>query len=143
MKKIMISIAAVCCIFTAAAKVPSGWTTNYDAALKQAKAEKKKVLILFTGSDWCSWCKQLRKNVLDKGVFEKYAKENLVLVYFDFPNNRKIANSQMGIQQSMAKKFGIKGFPTTVVIDAQGRKLLAIEGYLPLNDYLKKLESVK
>ena len=28
------------------------WLTNYEQALKQAKAENKRVLMDFTGSDW-------------------------------------------------------------------------------------------
>ena len=32
-----------------------GWTTDYPAALTQARSEGKQVFILFTGSDWCIW----------------------------------------------------------------------------------------
>ena len=32
------------------------WTTNYHAAVAQAKREHKKILLNFTGSDWCVWC---------------------------------------------------------------------------------------
>jgi len=40
-----------------------GWLTDLDAAKKQAAAEKKDILIDFTGSDWCGWCIKLDKEV--------------------------------------------------------------------------------
>jgi len=35
------------------------WTQDAKAALAEAVKEKKDVLIDFTGSDWCGWCKKL------------------------------------------------------------------------------------
>ena len=144
MKKFIATGMMLCCMTALFAQaVPAGWTTDYYAALKQAKAEKKNVLILFTGSDWCSWCKLLKKNTLDKSSFKRYAKENLVTVYFDFPYDRKISQRQMGIQQSLAKTFGVEGFPTTVVVAPDGRKLLQFSGYRDADNYIKELESIK
>ena len=51
--------------------------------LAQNPAEKKMVLMDFTGSDWCPPCKALEKNVLSSPAFEAFAKENLVLVQVD------------------------------------------------------------
>ena len=93
MKKVILAIfAAFCCAVSsyAADSCPKGWTLDIDAALKQAKAENKKVLLLFTGSDWCGWCIKLKREVLEKNEFKKFAKKNLVLVYFDFPSKKKI-----------------------------------------------------
>ena len=67
------------------AAAPEGWTTDFDKALAEAKAAKKHVFVLFTGSDWCGWCVKLRKNVLDNKKFKKFAKENLVLLYDTVP----------------------------------------------------------
>ena len=41
----------------------SGWDDNYDKALAEAKADKKLVLLDFTGSDWCGYCMQLDSEV--------------------------------------------------------------------------------
>ena len=42
-----------------------GWKVSFVNARKQALAEKKLVLVDFTGSDWCGWCKKLEKEVFD------------------------------------------------------------------------------
>ena len=39
-------------------------TTNYSDALAEARRTKRKVLLHFTGSDWCYYCKMLDQEVL-------------------------------------------------------------------------------
>ena len=56
-------------LLTAAAFAASGWDDDYQKALAQAKAEKKMVLLNFTGSDWCGWCIKLDKEVFSKAEF--------------------------------------------------------------------------
>ena len=35
------------------------WETDISVAMEKAKKEGKDILINFTGSDWCGWCKKL------------------------------------------------------------------------------------
>src|SRR5689334_20082390 len=64
------------------------WGTGLPAAQAQARKENKLVLINFTGSDWCGWCKKLQKEVFSTKEFEQYAKDNVVLVEIDFPDKK-------------------------------------------------------
>ena len=59
------------------------WLTSVPDAQAQAKKESKLVLLDFTGSDWCSWCKKLDAEVFSQPQFADYAKKNLVLVEVD------------------------------------------------------------
>ena len=36
------------------------WETDISVAMEKAKKEGKDILINFTGSDWCGWCKGKR-----------------------------------------------------------------------------------
>ena len=45
---------------TAAAAKEPAWQTDFQAAQAKAKAQKKILLVAFTGSDWCPWCKKLQ-----------------------------------------------------------------------------------
>ena len=78
---------------SAVAGAAAGWDDDYEKAVAQAKAEKKMVLLDFTGSDWCGWCIKLDKEVFSQPEFKDYAKENLVLVEVDFPNPSRRAKS--------------------------------------------------
>ena len=61
MKKTMLGTiaAAFAATVLAATSTPQGFTDNLDEALKSAKANKRYVVAVFSGSDWCGWCKKL------------------------------------------------------------------------------------
>jgi len=65
-----------------------GWLEDFDAAKTIAAAEKKPVLMLFTGSDWCGYCINLENKVLSTKEFEAFAREELVLMMVDFPSGK-------------------------------------------------------
>lgn len=106
------------------------WLTDLDKAQAQAKAENKLVFINFTGSDWCGWCMKLKKEVFDTPEFADYAKTNLVLVEVDFPRRKAQSPELKKANAALQKKYGVRGFPTLIVLDGQGHKLWQQVGYM-------------
>src|SRR5215469_9006382 len=106
MKK-LIPILALC--WVAAQVNAAEWLTDLPKAIAQAKADKKMVLMDFTGSDWCPPCKALHKNVLTSKEFEDYAQTNLVLVLVDFPRNKPQTEELKASNTKLAKKFDVEG----------------------------------
>lgn len=96
--------------------IASDWYTDYDEGLAQAKKENRNMMILFTGSDWCGWCKKLQAEILTKEEFTKYAQENLVLIEQDFPKANKPSKEVQAKRQALAKKYSIRGYPTIVLL---------------------------
>ncbi len=88
------------------------------------------LLLDFTGSDWCGWCRILRKEVFSQPEFEEYAKKNLVLVTVDFPRTKALSLEVRKQNQSLAQKFEIRGFPTIVILNGEG-KPVGMLGYVP------------
>ena len=124
------TLAVLLLSFTQAfAKTPAGWTDNYAKALEQARTEKKFVLLDFTGSDWCSWCIKLDKEVFDKAEFKTFAKDTLVLVKVDFPN-APLAKKTQAQNEKLKDQFKADGYPTTVIVNAEGKEVWRHEGYL-------------
>src|SRR5690606_25010862 len=107
----------------------------------KAKAENKKVLVNFTGSDWCGWCIRLKNEVFDQPKFVAYAREKLVLVELDFPKKKQQTKQLRAANEGLAKQFGVKGFPTIYLLDPDGNKLLR-NGYQPggPSNYIALLE---
>lgn len=105
-----------------------GWMTDYDAALKKAKAEKKTVILDFTGSDWCGWCIRLDKEVFSQKAFKDYAKDNLVTVMLDFPSKKKISDELKKQNAELAKKYKVRGYPTIFLLNSEGKQI-AQTGY--------------
>ena len=104
-----------------AAATTEGWTTNFEAAQIQAKKEKKALLVDFTGSDWCPPCKKLHQEVFSKPSFIKEAQKNFILVELDFPRKVKISHDLKKQNESLAKKYKVRGFPTVLLMDANGK----------------------
>lgn len=108
----------------------AGWGDDFEKGLAQAKAEKKLLVLDFTGSDWCAWCIRLDKEVFSKQEFKDYAKENLVLVEVDFPQGKPQSDKVKEQNAKLQEKFGIRGYPTIVVLDGDGKKVGEL-GYEP------------
>ena len=108
----------------------ANWTTDYNVALVKAKAEHKNVLLDFTGSDWCPWCIKLDKDVYEKPAFIEFAKKNLILVTVDFPQSKKLPANVKKQNDMLQEKFQVQGFPTTVILDSNGKTLGGFSGYI-------------
>lgn len=122
------------------------WLTDLPKAQEKAKAEKKMVLVDFTGSDWCPPCKALHKNIFSSQEFLQYAKDNLVLVEIDFPNRKPQSPELKKANRELAKKYDVKSYPTVIVFDSDGKELKKESGYYPdwtPKDYVGKLKKLK
>ena len=108
-----------------------GWTSDFEAARKQAAAEHKDLLIDFTGSDWCTWCIKLRKEVFVQEPFGAGVKDKFVLVELDYPNDKSLVTESVAAQNAeLLKRYPVKGYPTVLLCDAEG-KPFASAGYQP------------
>ena len=119
-----------------AAKTPvksKGWTEDFEKAKAEAAALKQPIFAFFTGSDWCSWCKQLKQEVLDTKEFKKFAADNLVLFEADFPQTKKLSDKLQKQNEALHAKYNVPGVPTVVLIDAEGKRI-ATTGYLEGGD---------
>jgi len=123
-----------------------GWITNLEDGMKLAKKENKAVFILFTGSDWCPPCKKLHHEVLESEEFLKFAKDNLILVFIDFPRKQqnKLEPAQSKYNNALQRKFSIRGFPSVIMLDKNGKELERWVGYRPtaLSNTLNKYKAV-
>jgi protein disulfide-isomerase len=100
-----------------------GWIDNFEQAQKEAETFKQPILAFFTGSDWCSWCVRLKKEALDTKAFEKFAADNLILFEADFPRSKKISDKIKKQNGELASKYGVRGYPTIFLLDAEGKQL--------------------
>jgi len=123
------------------ARAESNWLTDFHRAQEEAKAGHKLLLINFTGSDWCGWCKRLEAEVFSKQEFADYAKQNLVLMTVDFPRAKPLSSEVRQQNATLAQKFEIQGFPTIVLLNGEAKMVGAL-GYTP-GDPTAFLEELK
>lgn len=96
-----------------------------DMRLQQAKTEKKAVM-LELGSVGCIPCEQMRP-VMDQ--LSKTYKGRLDVIFVDVRKDR-----------SAAQKFGVRGIPTQVFLDKNGREFHRHIGYYPYDNIVPVLK---
>jgi thioredoxin-related protein len=106
-----------------------GWLTDFEAAKKQATEKNLPILVDFSGSDWCGWCIKLDKEVFSKDEFKAYAKDNLVLFLADFPRTKQLQAEVKAQNEKLAKQYGVRGFPTVLLLDSKGETIVGRTGY--------------
>ncbi len=98
------------------------WTMDFDAAVELAAKKKLPMMLNFTGSDWCGWCKLMDKGVFAQDEWKKYATKNVLLVTLDFPKDKNIVPEKyVSRNNELKEQFGVRGYPTYVVLDSDGK----------------------
>lgn len=109
---------------------PTLWLTDYDAALKRAKADGKTVVVDFFAT-WCGPCQLMdEKTFADPRVRQRL--KNFVTLKVDVDK-----------QPELARRYGVSSLPTSGVLAADGKPLAGAAGYLPVDQFLKLLENSK
>lgn len=143
--RILFTLAALLITPTLALAAGEGWSHDVEASLAKAKAEGKHVIMDFTGSDWCGWCIRLNKEVFSHDEFKSQVPNDFVLVELDFPRDKSKLTAETIAQNKMwQEKLGIRGFPSIVLLTADG-SAYAKTGYRPggPDAYVKHLAELK
>ena len=99
----------------------SGWLINYEDVYNQSVEQNKPIMANFTGSDWCGWCKKLKKAVFDTETFKKWAEQNVILFELDYPRRTPQDSNIKQQNANLQRTFGqlVRGFPTVLIFDIE------------------------
>ena len=125
--------------------VPKGWGEDYEAGKASAEKGGKLVLLAFSGSDWCGWCVKMEKEIYSDPRFISEAKKKFVLLMIDNPNDKSILSPLAQKQnRELTSKFGVRGFPSTVIVRPSGEEVKRFGGYQRsgVDGFLKELDAV-
>ncbi len=96
------------------------WNDKIEDGIALGKKENKPIFLLFTGSDWCPWCVKLEKELLSSKEVQDYLK-GLVLIKLDYRRKKDpVSKEREKYILDNKKKYGVKGFPTIILIDSKG-----------------------
>ena len=137
MKKLFIILLVVFSFYThlyteETVKKVSQKYTDFDEALKASKESNKKLFVIFSGSDWCVNCQNLKKKVFDTAAFEKFASEQLIILVLDFPSDKAHAlpKDQIKKNEALAEKYNAEGtFPRCILFSSEGKSIGEIKSY--------------
>lgn len=101
----------------------NGYVTDLDTAMSLSKDTKQNILLIF-GAEWCGHCRSLKKD----------------LPYLDHLDNKIICVINTDDNKKLARKFGVKSLPTSILLDNEFVERNKMTGY-DKNSYSKWLES--
>ncbi len=111
------------------ATVEVTWETAMPAALKRARTEGKPVLVNFY-ADWCVWCKRLESTTLRDAKVASVLQNKVVPLSLNVEGDGK----------ELSNEYQVDGLPTVIVLDAGGREIGRIHGYMPPDSFLDRVE---
>ncbi len=143
MKKIL--IAFVLMFITLGTTTAQKWQTDFAKAKQIATTEKKPIILVFQGSDWCAPCIKLNREIWSTDTFKKYADKNYVMLQADFPRKKinSLSEAQTKANAVLAEKYNKQGyFPFVVVLNSEG-KVLGESSYKKITPekYIEELNS--
>jgi thioredoxin-related protein len=119
------------------------WESTWKDATQKASAENKKIVLVFSGSDWCIPCIKLEKEVWQSEAFIAFSNENLSLYRADFPKRKKnkLSPQLQEANAALAEIYNAKGYFPWVVVLSPSQKQLGTFTYEknPVSSYLEKI----
>jgi thiol:disulfide interchange protein DsbD len=96
-----------------------GWLEqDLEGALARAKAEHKVVLVGIY-AEWCAQCKELDEKTWPDPAVKQWLTQNAVAIRIDTDARRK----------DLTAKLQVHGYPTVILLDAEGKELRRSLGY--------------
>ena len=114
----------------------------WDAGLREAAAAGRPVLVdVYT--DWCGWCKRMDRDVYARADVQNYLARRFVTVKLDAESNATARyEGRTYTLRTLAARFGVTGYPTTLFLGVKGNYLGNSPGYMPPQDFLLQLRFV-
>ena len=100
------------------------WVESYRTAKNQAIRENKKILIFFSGSDWCEDGRILSRDLFHTREFQILASKKYVLYNADFPKYTRLGQEKEDRNKRLAARYGIHRFPAVVVVEPKFGSML-------------------
>jgi len=117
MKKLILLLFITFSFNSFSQHIENDWNTDMNSAIELSVKTGKPLMLFFTGSDWCGWCKKLVKEVFKTPEFNKWAKKNVVLVDIDFPRRTKLSPELQKQNRELQQMFGVRGYPTVWMVN--------------------------
>jgi thioredoxin-related protein len=121
MKKLILLLFTIVSFtsFSQQKQIENDWKTDINKAIQISQSTEKPLMLFFTGSDWCGWCKRLRKEVFLTEKFKTWATKNVVLVWIDFPRKTTLPEATKKQNRELGQIFGVRGYPSVWFVNPE------------------------
>jgi thioredoxin-related protein len=103
---------------------------SYSSGMKFAETQNIPIFLHFY-ADWCRYCDKMAKETFQENTIIEFLNSNFVSIKVNYDTEKELA-----------KKYQVRGLPTTFVIDSKGERLGPIPGYLSEKMLLEMLRQI-
>lgn len=111
------------------------WEPFQEARLEQAKAEGKPVIIDFY-ADWCIPCRRMERTLFVAPPVVREAQRFLLL-------KADVTRSEAPEVQSLQRRFQVRGVPTVIFLDSQGREVQRLTKASSVEEFVALMRQVR
>ena len=114
---------------------PVTWR-GWDRGLEEAKNTERPVLVDVVTS-WCGWCKRMDADVYSRPEVREYLAKKFVTVRIDAEAADPARYEGKALtSRTLAARFGVNGYPTTVFLSSSGDHPVSVPGYQKAEDFM-------
>ena len=114
----------------------------WNAGLQSASASGRPIIVdVYT--DWCGWCKRMDKDVYARADVRDYLSRKFVTVKLNAESAEATRyEGRDYTARTLASRFEVSGYPTTVFLRPNGEKLVNVPGYVGPERFLLLLRFI-
>jgi thioredoxin-related protein len=113
------------------------WYAYEEGARKAREGDRPMVLHFYT--DWCTWCEKMDKETFANPRIQEFLKLSFIPIKINAESREMIkVEGKETKMADLARKFGVRGFPTTVFLEANGTTIGSVPGYID-QDRMRKI----
>jgi len=115
----------------------------FNEGLALAEKQNKSIMVDFY-ADWCHWCKVMDKNTFQDKVIAKKLADRFISIKLDAEDaGAKVQYEQKSYTNvQLTQAFGITGFPSLAFLDAKGKIITVLPGYVPPEEFINVLNYI-
>jgi len=120
------------------------WQEDFSKAQATAKESGRLLILYFSGSDWCLWCKKLEDELFSSDEIREGIPLRAVPLRLDFPQGKRLAPSRQLQNKVLRSRFDVRAFPRVIIYDPAESKALWQHGYLEVEatNYLRQIDRI-
>ncbi|MDH7498957.1 MAG: thioredoxin fold domain-containing protein [candidate division NC10 bacterium] len=111
---------------------------GYEEGMREARESHRPVLLHFY-TDWCPWCKKMERDTFSHPQIQEALNQGFVSIRINPESKEKIRVEGREVKAAdLARKFEVRGFPTTIFLESDGSPIGPVPGYID-SDSMRKI----
>ena len=114
------------------------WAGIEDGLAAGVDSDKKILVNIYT--DWCNYCKKMTETVYPDSTVRQTVYEHFIPVGLNAESDHLVTFKGESIsEKDLARKLGVRSYPTMLFLSANGELILQSNGYMPADDFNRML----